>query len=516
MSISHAIGRAVGKGIVGLISLPAHFLKAVGFYNLPIAARLGIYCVLGVAFGFGSGLGAMSAAAVFFSVMTEYFGYLVNAGESNRNDNIEHLRGNHLVETKVVKKMNAKEDYRFSLGSVPFPKRFECRHTLFAGTTGSGKTRLFHQVLQPTRETDARAIVVDIGGAMVSRYYRGEGSGDIILNPRDARSVAWSPLAEINDLDDVPLVAKALIPDGQGSAAEWNLYAQRLMSGVLQRVWENGGDNSEIIRLLTRAPIEELRELLQGLPAEGMLREGNEKMMASVMAIVANYVTPLSALDQGAGADAFSVSRWVESDTKGEWLFLNFTDRQIEQLKPVICAVVGISISSMLSLKENNERRMFYVLDEFDALGEISGMKSLLTRGRRFGASAIVAIQSVSQLYECYGREVANTLMSNLGTQVILRLPDHDTAEWASKIFGDEQISETMTSESISEQIGSEKSVSTSQQIRQQRVVLASEIQNLPDLVGLLNIVGDIPPCVIQIPPVNPPQVHEEFVKKTG
>lgn len=508
--IGKLIGKMIGKAARFVFFLPATLLNKVGFYDLSFLIRLAVYSAVGLLFGWGS-LESVATVAVVVTVLSELGGRAVNSDDAGSPD---HIRGNQLVDTKIVEKMTVREDHRFSIGTIGVPKRFETRHFLFAGTTGSGKTRLFHQVLQPARNSDARAIVVDIGGAMVSRYYKGEGSGDVILNPRDARSVAWSPLAEIHDLDDVPLVASAIIPEGEGSAAEWNKYAQRLLAGVLQRVWEQGGDNAEVLRLLTRAPAEELRDLLAGLPAEGMLREGNEKMLASVMSIIASYSTPLAALDQSAGADSFSVSKWVMSDSKSEWLFLNFNDRQIEQLKPIITAVIALAISATLSLKEDSERRLFFVLDEFDALGAISGIKSLLTRGRRFGASAFVAIQSVSQLYECYGRDVANTLLSNLGTQVILRLPDAETAEWASRTFGDEQIREEHISTSTNHQF--ENSTSNSYQIRQQRVVLPSEIQQLPDLTGLLNIVGDIPPCVIQIPPVNPPQVHEEFVKKTG
>lgn len=510
--IGKLIGKLLGKSLRFAFLMPAILLSKVGFYDLNILIRLAAYSAAGLLFGWGA-LESIATAAIIVAVASELGGRAVNSDDAGSPD---HIRGNQLVDTKIVEKMTSKKEYRFKLGTVGVPKKSETRHFLFAGTTGSGKTRLFHQVLQPGRETDARAIIVDIGGAMVSRYWHGEGSGDIILNPRDARSVAWSPLAEIHDLDDVPLVASAIIPDGTGSAVEWNKYAQRLFAGVLQRVWEQGGDNAEVIRLLTRAPAEELRDLLAGLPAEGMLREGNEKMLASVMAIIASYATPLSALDPSAGADSFSVSKWVMDDRKGEWLFLNFTDRQIEQLKPIIGAVIALAISATLSLKEDSERRLFFVLDEFDALGQISGVKSLLTRGRRFGASAIVAIQSVSQLYECYGRDVANTLLSNLGTQVILRLPDAETAEWASRTFGDEQIREEHTSTSTAHDLDGKNSTSVSHQIRQQRVVLPSEIQNLPDLCGLLNIVGDIPPCVIQIPPVNPPQAHEEFVKKAA
>lgn len=421
-----------------------------------------------------------------------------------------HVRGNRLAPVSDVQRCTRNAPARFALGEINVPTHLETRHFLFAGTTGSGKTRLFHQVLQPSRNTAAKAIVVDIGGAMCSRYYR---DGDVIFNPRDARSVPWSPLAEIKDIDDVPLIAKSIIPDGNGSAAEWNKYAQRLLEAVLQRAWETGGNNGEIVRLLTRATTEELREVCAGLPAEGMLRDGNERMLSSVLAIIATYVAPLAVLPPEAGSDAFSVTDFVADDTHSNWLYLNFLDRQIEQLKPIICSVISVAISSLLSLKEDANRRVFFVLDEFDALGEISGIKSLLTRGRRFGGSAIIAIQSVSQLYECYGRDAANTLLSNLGTQVILRLPDAETAEWASRTFGEQDIIHTAQSRSSGP---SGRSSSSSEQLRTQRVVMPSEIQSLPDLRGLLNIVGDIPPCVINIPAINPQQIAPEFSRKTA
>lgn len=506
------LGKLVGRALGFVFMLPAIALNKAGFYNLSFPIRYAVYAILGIMVGWGS-TETMLGIAIGFAVVTELAGFALNRSDADD----EHLRGNQLVDVKTVQKMMKGEDCRFNLGEVPFPKKFETRHILLAGTTGSGKTRVMHQILQPTRNTEgARAIIVDIGGAMVSRYYQGEGSMDVILNPRDARSVAWSPLAEIQDLDDIPLISCAIIPDGVGSGAEWNKYAQRLLAGVLQRVWEQGGDNSEVIRLLTRAPVEELRDLLAGLPAEGIVREGNDKMLASVLSIIATYTTPLAALDPSAGADSFSITRWVMADAVKGWLFMNFNDRQIEQLKPIITTILSVAISATLSLKEDPNRRLFFVIDEADALGQVTGLQSLLTRGRRFGASAVLAIQSVSQFYAGYGRDVANTLLSNLGTQIILRLPDAETSEWASRSVGDQQIREEQTSSSRGLGLDGKESISTSYQTRQQRVVLPSEIQNLPDLVGLLNIVGDIPPCVVQIPPINPPQIHEEFVRKTN
>lgn len=504
------LGGLVGAGIGKLLALPAFALEALGFNALGLPIRLAAYVGLAALLAAGSRdfLGTTLYLAVVIISLSEYFRHKIHAGDGKTG----HVRGNELVTVETVKKMVAAEKSRFSLGEVPIPEKYENRHFLFAGTTGSGKTRLFHQLLQPARKTNARAVIVDIGGAMLSRYYQPQ---DVILNPRDERSVDWSPLAEINDIDDVALVVKAIIPEGQGSGKEWNQYAQRLMSAVVQRVWEGAGTNGEIVRLLTRADITELREICAGLPAEGMLREGNDKMLGIVLAIIASYLAPLQMLNPDAGRDAFSVTKWVSDGPEKSWLYLNFQDRQIETLKPLICAIVGISISSLLSLKEDPDRRFFFILDEADSLGEVSGLKSLLTRGRRFGASVVLAIQSISQLYECYGRDIANTICANLGTQVILRLPDAETSEWASRLFGDEQLIEAQHSEN-SREFGTERGENTSYQMRTQRVVMPSEIANLPDLVGLLNIVGDVPPCVIKVPPINPPQLHEEFIRKTA
>lgn len=504
------LGGLLGAGIGKLLALPALALEALGFNALALPIRLAAYVGLAALLAAGSRdfLGTTLYLAVVIISLSEYFRHKIHVGDGKTG----HVRGNELVTVDAVKKMVAGEKSRFSLGEVPIPEKFENRHFLFAGTTGSGKTRLFHQLLQPARKTAARAVIVDIGGAMISRYHEPQ---DVILNPRDARTVDWSPLAEINDIDDIPLVVASIIPEGQGNEKSWNGYARRLMSAVVQRVWEAGGTNGEIIRLLTRADIEELRQTCAGLPAEGLLRSDKSEMLNSTMSIIASYLTPLQMLNPDAGCDAFSVAKWVSDGPEKSWLYLNFQDRQIETLKPLICAIVGISISSLLSLREDPDRRFFFILDEADALGEISNLKALLTRGRRFGASAVLAIQSISQLYECYGRDVANTLCANLGTQVILRLPDAETSEWASRLFGDEQLIEAQHSEN-SREFGTERGENTSYQMRTQRVVMASDVANLPDLVGVLNIVGDVPPCVINVPPINPPQLHEEFIRKTA
>lgn len=488
-------------------------VRFAGFmhYNLPL--RLMIYAALGVAVPLAWGAadlwGSIGVWAFVQTVVGEWVFYKLGGWRKSKGAQV--MRGNEVVDVKVVQKLVAKEDSRFCLGDVPFPKSMETRHFLFAGGTGTGKTRLFHQILEPTRQTRAKALVVDIGGALVSRYYN--PATDIIMNPRDARATAWSPLAEIEDEDDIDRVAAALVPEGEGSAKEWNAYARTFIAGVLKRCFEAGADNAEILRLTTRAPISELRETLAGLAAEGLVAGDNEKMFSSIRAIASSFVKPLEALPPDAGANAFSVSRWVQDESEKNarsWIFFNFQDKQIESLKGIITACIAVAVPSILSLKEDPSRRIFFILDEADSLGEINGLQALLARGRRFGASCVLAMQSISQFRGIYGQQRTDALASVLSTQVILRLPDPATAEWASKTFGEQDILEEQHSSSTSD---AGRSDNTSYSMRTQRVVMPSEIQKLPDLVALLNIAGEIPPCVIKVPAANPPQIHPEFVK---
>ena len=424
-----------------------------------------------------------------------------------------HVRGNALATPARVKSLVRREESRFKIGDIPFPRRLETLHFLVVGATGSGKSQTFHQILGPIRQSTDRAVVADVGGEFVSRYFR---DGDIVFNPFDARSVAWSPLAEMRGEWDADKLAKSIVPDGYGSSAEWNGYAQTLLSAVLLRSWESGtGNNGELLRLLTRATPEELKAYVTGLTAEGLFADGADRMLASIKGILSSYIKPLQHLDPDAGADAFSIRDWVEN---GEgWMFLSFTDGQFPSLKQIIAAVLDVSISALLELPPSNTRRIWFAVDEFSTFGAIQSIEPLLTKGRKYGAVALFGLQSLSQIRDSYGIEKAQTLLSCLGTWTALRCSDAETAEYMSVFLGDEEIRREQVSEGGSFDIMSMRRTSssnTSVEYKQQRVVLASELQQLPNLSGILNIAGDIPPCVVAIPVAGGEAVAERFVQR--
>ncbi len=437
-------------------------------------------------------------------------GWLMRFGGGGYN--ADHVRGNTIVPLNTVLRILRGTPSRIKIGEVPLPVKAECEHILLSGATGTGKSQAFHQILRPARELGHRAIIPDVGGSFAERYYQ---PGDVILNPFDSRSTPWSPLAEMRDEWDAKRIANSMIPDGEGSSKEWNGYAQGVLSAVLARVWESGcGTNAELCRLLLTAPQAELKQVVSGTSAGRLFEDGNDRMLASVLSIVSTYVSPLTRLNPEAGSDAFSLRDWIDGDGKN-WVFFNFTDSQFAELKPLVAASIDIAVSQTLDLPESETRRIWFSLDEFATFGRINSISDALTKIRKKGGCVVMGLQSISQVREAYGREGAQTLLANLGTWLVLRAGDAETADYMSRYIGDEDVRrETVSTSSRGFEAAT---TNTGSEYRTQRAVLPSEISQLESRVGILNIVnatGVIPPCVVQIPIDKHPKVAAAYEPK--
>ncbi|MDA8382299.1 MAG: type IV secretion system DNA-binding domain-containing protein, partial [Betaproteobacteria bacterium] len=249
------------------------------------------------------------------------------------------------------------------IGEVSIPRDIETQHVLLTGSTGTGKSLALQALVDTIRDRAGdRAVVVDPGGALMARFWR---CGDTLLNPLDARSVAWSPLAEMRGAGDAERLAKSLLPDTDGQdAQQWQCYAQGLTSAVLQRLAERrgGSTNADLLQGLTVANSEDLEALVAGLPAQTLFDPGAARMLGSVRAIIGAYLAPYRFLPPGAGADAFSLRRWVEGG--GGWLWIPVRADLSTALRPLIAAWIGELVSTILALPPDRDRRLWLLLDE--------------------------------------------------------------------------------------------------------------------------------------------------------
>src|SRR3546814_21187422 len=99
---------------------------------------------------------------------------------------------------------------------------------------------------------------------------------------------------------------------------------------------------------------------------------------------------------------------------------------------------MNIAIFETLSLPPSSDRRVWFQIDEMDALGRIEGLTNALARLRKFAGCVALGFQSYEQLKQIYG-EGAETIIDNCGNLLVLRSglsEDGGTAKLPSTLTG--------------------------------------------------------------------------------
>lgn len=409
-----------------------------------------------------------------------------------RGSSERHERGASVKEAAQVRAQIKKEKLGSDIewGGVPVPHGAEPYHFLIAGSTGAGKSVAITSLLDTLRKRGDTAIVVDSGGEFMSRYWREDT--DFVLNPFDDRCASWSPTGDLEGPWDAEALARSIIPDGTGESKEWNGYAQTLLTSCMQALWERGRKSlGDLLYMVQAAPMKELAQLLAGTPAAAQLT--SEKTFGSIRTIASKY---LAAYNYLSSSDTpFSVSRFIR-ESQGGFLYLTYRDDQLDSLRNLISCVLDISARTILSLKPDGKRRIWLIIDEFASIGKVQSIEAVATKARKVGGCLVVGIQSISQLRDRYGEHSAQSILSCLSTWLVLRCADADTAEYMSKYIGEEQVVRTSEGASSSDSGGSK---SWSEQTSTQRVVMASEIQQLKNVQGFLKLAGHYPVCHIKL-----------------
>jgi type IV secretory pathway TraG/TraD family ATPase VirD4 len=404
----------------------------------------------------------------------------------------KHRRG-AVVSTVPVKKIQVHAAVPVTLAGVSIPLADETKHFKIIGTTGTGKSTAIHEILSAALSRGDRAVIADPDGGYLNRYYDPE-RGDVILNPFDPDARKWDLFGEITEDYDIDLLALALIPDSGDEDRIWNEYARTLLTEVIRQLKSTKTyDDRTLSRLLNKADDDELRAMLEGTTAARFFKQGNEKMLASTQAVLASAVRVFEYTTKHE-ARPLSVRAWVRGGREGLGkghgvLFLPYKAVEIAALRRLISAWMRLSIFEVMN-GEEGDQRLWFIVDELDALGEIDGLKDALARLRKFGGRCVVGFQSIAQVSGLYGKGTAETIVENCGNTLILRCSASErggTSEFASKLIGQREVMHTTLS--ITRRSGEWRSAtSKSEQLRIEPAAMASEIERLPDLTGYLKI----------------------------
>jgi type IV secretory pathway TraG/TraD family ATPase VirD4 len=375
-----------------------------------------------------------------------------------------------------------------TLAGLPVPESDETKHFKIIGTTGTGKSTAMRELLGGALERGDRMVIADPDGSYLNAFYN-PARGDLILSPFDPRAARWDLFGEMNTLHDAEQLARSLIPDGEDAEGAWRNYGRIFLTAVLRQLHRVRHDDvGELYRLLVTTPVEDLRDLLADTAAGPYLAQDNGRFFGSVRAVVTTHLSALEHIALQTSQQSLSVREWIRRGRGGGGiLFLPYRANEIATLRGLISTWLRLAIFETMSQPEGDQG-IWFAIDEVDALGRIDGLKDALARLRKFGGRCVIGLQSIAQMGGNFGHAEAQTIVENCGNTLILRSSSSDgggTARFASDLIGEREIIRTdVTKTRRPTEILATRSVADHHIT--ESAVLASEIEQLPDLQGFL------------------------------
>lgn len=417
-------------------------------------------------------------------------------------------RGTEIVTQRGLSEKTRSKEPQITMCGVPVPVKAETTHISVGGATGTGKSTIIKEMIVAIKRREMktgrreRKIILDPDGDYFHTFSR---PGDKLLNPFDQRTEGWTFFNEVESDYDFERLAEAIIqPSPSDDSEEWNRYARLLFVEVAKKLKFEGQNltMAEVFRLTNLAPVEELEEFVAGTPAAALFVKGAEKATGSARFVLSNKLAPH--LDMPTGS--FSLRGWL-TDPDGGDLYITWSDAMRKKLTPLISAWVDMLFSSMLGLEPDLSRRIWTFLDELESLDYLPTLNDALTKGRKKGICVVTGWQAYSQLINVYGEQVAETMLGNHRSIVVMAVGrgGTKTLEHMTKSLGEHEVKRKSHSRSVS--LTKAGSASESDRIQKEKAVLESEIMRLDDLNGYLAFPGNLPICRFTLK-------HQNYIRK--
>lgn len=444
----------------------------------------------------------------YLSILIYFFAKGERLKQSDFIRGREELNSNTLK--RRIRRDNKKKLYKaYELAGIPYPFLGETHHTMILGSTGAGKTVLISELVSQIRARGDKAIIYDVTGTFTERFYRPEK--DILLNPFDVRSHGWSLLQESNHVLEFDTIAAALI--GHGKASEnpfWPEGARTIIAELCKKFYLAGKfSTKEMIEQLVTLSLKELNELLSGTPASNLTSPKNAETTLGLLSTLITYVKSLQYVKET--NDNFSIKKWFHDRENDSCIFLTSQSNLHSSLVPLISVMMHIAINSVMTLPKEQKNKTWFVFDELASLNNLPSLEQGLTVTRNYGGCFVIGTQTISQLFDKYGRNRAETLSANCNNKVILRSSDPETARWCSDVLGTQEVE--LFREGMSYGAHEMKDgVNMAKNYTEKKIALPSEIMSLESMQGFLLMTNGMPAVKIKFPYKTWPVLNSAFV----
>jgi type IV secretory pathway TraG/TraD family ATPase VirD4 len=152
------------------------------------------------------------------------------------------------------------------------------------------------------------------------------------------------------------------------------------------------------------------------------------------------------------------------------------------------------------------------LLDELAGLQRLPALERLLMRGRKYNAAVAMGFQTFAGLRGVYGRDAAINLLGNCHTRIVHLLTDPETAEEASRLFGNVTTLEPEESVSMGQSSFRDGMTFTYREVTR-RLIAPEEFLSMKRLTAYVRLPEDYPATMVTIEYQELPIVTEAFVE---
>lgn len=390
---------------------------------------------------------------------------------------------------------NRKTRELVQFGGVNIPISNLVFHLMVIGSSGSGKSLTLKLLMQGclpkvSPVTPCRAVVFDPKRTAYPDILGMEDiSADvIILNPFDQRAYAYDMAKDFTSFTHAESLAEILIPQPKGSTDPiWYLAPRSLIVGILVLFMNNALGKwrfSDLIRATDSLKL--LTALLNSSAETKRYAEilGSEKtamnIYSSLRAEMDKFRSTAALWDNC--SSSISITEWL----LGGLIFLLGENEESRPAMKAINTLILTRMSQMLLAEGNcDDPRTFIFLDEAQSL-HVESLQEIATKGRSKGICLLLAFQSILGMYQMYGREIAESMLSQCRLKGFLKLSDQESASWAAKAIGDTEIKRQQASNDYQPMFGHLTGITmrkgSTEVIQQKNLVLPSEFINIPPI----------------------------------
>jgi len=389
--------------------------------------------------------------------------------------------------------------HHLTICGLRFPRDLETKHILIMGTTGTGKSVLFNQIIARVRgrirthRTAEKMIVYDVKGEFLSKHFEPEADNKVFY-PFDARSLRWSFFNELRSPPDFEIISQVVFKPPRETHADpfWNNAAKDVFAAGLRFLHAQGcRTNADIWNFFSQG-LEDIIRQLKTLPMEdrGALKHIESKGSGPAASVISTLTEKISWFRFVTDLDGdFSFRDFIRCPGPGNLFLLNIKN-YAETFRPLMTFAFDLMIRETLSMPDttrDENRRLWFCIDEIGSLDQISVLFELLTVGRSKGACLVVANQDLGKIEDVYGKPNKMTFYNNFNTGFFLRLNDPDTAEFLSRSIGEREVVKRMEGRQLSpKDIGDRKTINDQDKI--EKLMLSSEFMHIPDFRAIVKL----------------------------